>query len=310
MQKQVVCALFLLFLIGTCEMQTVSTATSISLSKLDSEPPVSLSTLKAASAFAKGAFTALKTKFDTHGHLEKLIQFMTGPALWKKTLGEQQLLQEVAADLYSQGDKFLFIATCVLLLGSILKAAPWETLAGKIKSETFQKHKGKIQAAGNVFITLVMLIAAMLFFHAFMCTADYFLDNDITDIRVIGPLLLKLTAAAFFTLQPMTALMSLSASSKGLQWPAVIGMTLFHLGNLVSAFYALQGLVVGNGLSYYGDKMRAISLMIFVLATGLILAFNAREEIGLSNKYIQNGYNLGGHALLVAAAAISFFKSV
>jgi hypothetical protein len=300
-------------------MQVVSTATTIALTKVDSEPTISLETLKAASSFVKGTLNDLKAKFDKNGNIDKMIQIISGPALWNN-LGEQNLLQvqEVNANLLVQGDRVLFFASITLLLATLLRVAPWQKLADKIgkgtaeKPSTFAKAQPTLKKVGSFLITFVFLVAAALFFHGFMCILDYFLDNGVTDIRTTGPIILRLIASAFFTLQPMTSLLSLNHESPGIDWSNFVGILLFHLGNVISLFFALQGFSFKSTEGYFKNNFRTFSLLLFTLATALLLTASVGDKLGLTERKTPIGdmgtvYNIIGDVLLVAGSTFFWF---
>lgn len=294
--KQIVCALFLLFLAGTCEMQAIST-TTVALNKVDLNPVVSLETLKSASAFVKEAFNIAKSKFDKNGNVDKIIKVLSGSALWKK-IDDQTLLQESNTNSIALANKVLLGASVALLVATILRIAPWDKLTEKIKTKSEKLGAGLKKAVG-ILTPILYLIAAMLYFHGFMLLFDYLLDNGDWDLRSVGPIMIKVLASAFFTLQPMTSLMSGDTNNFGLLWPNLAGIILFHMGNLMSLFFTLQEQQTQTEGSFFKKNQGTISAFLFTAATSFLLTSIAGPEFNLQAK-TANIYSAIGASLLCA----------
>jgi len=219
--------------------------------------------------------SAVESKFDKDGKLKKIMQIvskMRSPSL----RDEQQLIQvEADSKHVIEADIILFAASCAFFLAAAVRAATF----GK-----FNKPEIKDRVAD-----FLSFAAAMLFCYAFTtCLNDHLDAVEGGDIRIMGPVALKLLAAAVMTLKPMLSLMSLNHASPGLVWSDFVGIVLLNIGSAIHLFFLFLNDYNFSltGDSYYRHHHRLLTILLFALGSAFVMSSNpfAQKLMGVKEE--------------------------
>jgi hypothetical protein len=93
-----------------------------------------------------------------------------------------------------------------------------------------------------VFINVLFLVSGALWLHGFLMVV-FALETLPTPLpmHAMLPLYMKVIASAFFVIGPLTALLSFNTLDLGLKWANLIGIILFHFGNMMTLGFGITG---------------------------------------------------------------------
>jgi len=309
--------LFFLFLVGTCEMQSIALSTASGASKRATLSFSELNTISLSnvSGIVKDILTKVQAKYEQN-----------------QKLGQQTLLD---GGIDPDGLNRLFlIATFLLTMGTLLVQVSLEGLVGKLmdkvsqmksKDATASDHSGLFLYGGylrKLLGNFCFLASAAVWFQGFYFLVQSGVDNG-DSIRLVGPNCLKLLASALFTIQPMTSIMKFNTpsdtSSGDFLWTNHYAMILFHIGNMISAAIGFRSTGISD-LIKPTTSLPKISGLLFVLGTAFLLASDAKtvEQLGGT---VESGNPLGvrqvlatafpyvGHAFLLAGTILLMVKT-
>jgi len=160
---------------------------------------------------------------------------------------------------------------------------------------------------------LFSLISAALFFEGCMLMIDYLLETTSQpDGRATFPWILRLIAAAFTTLQPMTSLMkykdfkNIDDSANELYWTNYFGVLFYFVANLSSLPFLVQS-ATRQSASALGKNSLLWAVLFFVVAFALLLSSDSKVTmetgIGFTKSKV---YTLVGVSILVMGTTCFF----
>jgi len=314
----------LVFLAGTSEMQSVAASATIGANNNSSSSSPILETfekIKGINTVMKGIYDQFKSKFDKEGNIDTIIRYLAPePAL--KKIGEQVLTSQIIplndAAMVQYANKCYVIASVVLIVGTVVISFKIEkgiiaayNKVAKTHMETATETKTEaIGITTRVYLAnILFLVSAGFWFQGFYYYTQVSIDSG-NDIRVIGPLLLKLFAAALFTIQPMTTLMRSPTHNDmnytDFSWANFYAVLLLHMGNLIAVAFTLKQF---NFISLFsaGNQYTISIALSFMIATTFLMAgdYRSGEQLGLNKDTNQPLiYSLIGDAFLLLGSIL------
>jgi len=278
-----------------CEIGTARAIGSEQLAE-STHPDANTATATAIQTFADAALK----KFDDGSVIKALARDVAASQVFAslmtstKVTGEAASKQVTASTVYGP----------VFLVASILLVAAFVL----VQSTTLFGDKASFSGMGYL-INTVFLMSSSLFLHGFgmvivdvgslVATADW-----TTWAVTMIPLFLKFGAAAFLTLQPMTALLT---GKDGFGWTNLTGSLLFHMGSCMSLSFGLSSNVI-TGSPFFNMKNPAqksvVITIVYVLGTALLTTANYVVYSGLAKdipKRVAAFQLLGSVCLLIGS---------
>jgi len=303
---------FLLFLVGTCEMQTISASNAMGL--IDKKPSVlSRESVSLASKSIWSAYANLKTSFDKNGNLDKITEAIV-PGL-KKLHGDvtnQELIQSSSSspsvDIVLTSQRVCLVASFFLLVASVMKNVEFEKLFSHNHGDVSFPQHIREQVSNFLF-----LIAFALFFEGFMYMTDFAIQSN-NDLRSLIPLIMKMLAAAFLTIEPMITILKFvthKETSLGLRWPNFFGMMILHLSNMMDLSFQLQNFSASFSMSsLFSSNRQQWTMLFWTLGSAFWFASNpmVKEQVKLGSK--SHIYEYLGECLLILGSSIFLFPTV
>jgi len=284
----------LLFLVGTCEMQSI--ANSITVGSSNEE-----NTSTPITSMLQERYDKLSAQFDKEGKIGKIVKDIS------KTVEDSILV----ADRPTPSVMTLAISDRLALCASIVLSFSLSTsLISFGPDNTFSKPKATI-------VDFLKLLSSALFFHSFLLVISYIESTNTGDGRLVYPLLARLLFAALFSLKPMVELMKFETQDPAeqdqerLQWTEFFALLAFHCGNMAEAAFFFTN-EPQNGLTkVYQNRMRAFSLLLFTMGSAFLLS--ASDVVKSETKISENKqkiFTLLGTGFFVGASSIVFYHGV
>jgi len=279
---------FFLCLVGTSEMQVVSAATNIA-----ADLPLLTQIQQALSS--KELFDKFKSKFDSDGSLERMVRMVLPKAQPKdQELGAQTLIQQLDPTESIQGNKILFAAAGVMEVTVVVdRFFP----AG---------HHEKLK---KYIVTFLTFFSTVLWFIGFIMILDYDVTTGASS-RNVGPMTLKVFAAAFFMLQPIARILRYKFDPEAdsdeehiFNYTNFIGIVLLFFANMISTSFVITTGPSTGKAGFFGKYYVLMALCLFTLGSGFLFATDALVTPHEQNTLKVKGYAVSGATLFLLACS-------
>jgi len=300
---------FLLFLIGTAEMQAVaSTSTVVELSsqpeKVTDTTPVSVDQLRKFVDSLREMSVEFKNKFDPEGRVDKIASFFVPQLYSTDESGAQVLVKIPVNDIPVASDKIFLAAAIMLGLGSTIRMIDI--------SSTNPEIQKMLPALKSNMSNLILLVSAALWFQGCMLFIDFLLEKGNPAPTLLYPSILRLIGSAIFSLQPTISLMKLKGTTpddprNDFHWANFYGILAFQVANMVSLSFMIQKTSttkVTSVKSFFSSNEQMISMLLFTVGTSFLLSadFKVREETGVGESKAKIFTVLGDSFLVMATS--------
>eukprot|EP00298_Acanthocystis_sp_HF-20_P001032 c11410_g1_i1.p1 GENE.c11410_g1_i1~~c11410_g1_i1.p1 ORF type:complete len:333 (-),score=66.18 c11410_g1_i1:99-1022(-) len=304
MQKLLV-VFFVLFLVGTSEMQNVASSTSVTLSNNQ----ITAENMGDYSSKLRQYYTQLSSTFDQNGSLKTIVNFFA-------------LSGMKSDDVLVISDRVLLAGALTLSMATTLELIQFKAVINRIAGSKFNTEDQSVVKQNLV--NLLRLVSSACFFEGFMLVLEHMaVNNSANDARDIVPAFMKLFGIALLSLKPMTALMKFQKTGvkreQNIKYTDFYGLGIFHVGNMLQSGFMFSSDLQNPSPQKYGGKFRAASTLIFTVATAFLFAANEQVQEELFPGTVSKGtglettrqkvFNVLGDALLVMACSMFFFNN-